>query len=215
MSIVLVRHGLTEWNCSKRCTGWTDIGLSRVGVQQSIDLANYLNNIGYIPSLIYSSYLKRSIETAKYIRDLLAPNLVINRRWRLNENHYGALQGMSINEIDDAFGEEFRCKFFNDFYLSPPSLTIDDYRHPQNDKLYDLISPDYLPCGESFYDHFCRVDIFWRRLIESYKQDKRSRLIVCHGNTIRAIMMSHYGLKIENYFSIDVSNCTTIRLEVG
>ena len=199
-TLVLVRHGHSEWNLHDRFTGWTDILLTDIGLQEANNCGNLLASHGFQFDEIHQSVLQRSRQTAEQI--LLGAghtNIPSFSDWRLNERHYGSLQGMSKTEIFEKWGEHQSYAWWRGYETSPPALEPSDPRHPCHDPLYTDINPELLPHSESLQQCQQRTIHYWQQhIIPRIKSGKRL-LIVSHGNTMRALCM-----KIENISSHDI-----------
>ncbi len=187
--LILLRHGESEWNFENRFTGWTDVNLTDKGKKEAKEAGNFLNTNKINIDIVYSSYLKRAIDTAKIcINQLEKENIEVYHDWRLNERHYGDLQGLNKTETSKRFGEEQVRVWRRSYDIAPPSMSKDDKRHPIHDKLYTKIDPKELPNGESLKDTILRVNPFWLRKITPLIKKKKDVLIVAHGNSIRGIV---------------------------
>jgi len=187
--IVLLRHGESQWNRENRFTGWTDVDLSEKGVEEAHAAGQLLRDGGYDFDLTYTSVLKRAIRTLWITLDELDRMwLPVVREWRLNERHYGALQGLNKAETAEKFGEEQVHIWRRSYAVPPPELTGDDPRHPRNDRRYVALTPDQLPATECLRDTVLRCVPFWERTIAPEVQRGRRILIVAHGNSLRALV---------------------------
>ena len=187
--IILLRHGESQWNFENRFTGWTNVNLTDKGKKEAKKAGKYLNTNNINIDIVYSSYLKRAINTAKIcINQLKEGKLELNLDWRLNERHYGNLQGLNKSETAKRYGEQQVKTWRRSYDVPPPSMSEDDKRHPKNDKLYAKINPKELPNGESLKDTIERVNPFWLKKITPLIREKKNVLIVAHGNSIRGIV---------------------------
>ena len=187
--LVLLRHGQSTWNLENRFTGWTDVDLSPQGVEEAARAGQTLRKEQYAFDLVYTSVLKRAIRTMWIALDALDQMwLPVVRDWRLNERHYGALQGLSKSEMAATYGEE-QVKIWRRSYATPPPpLTPDDPRHPAKDRRYAGVSPTDLPLTESLQDTVARFLPYWQGTIAPQVQAGRRVLIVAHGNSLRALV---------------------------
>lgn len=187
--LVLIRHGESKWNLENRFTGWTDVDLTESGIEQAKSAGQILQNEGYIFDLTYTSVLKRAIRTLWLIldeMDLLW--LPVYKNWRLNERHYGALQGLNKSETAEKYGEE-QVKIWRRSYATPPPpLEESDSRFPGNDPRYKELSNLELPRCESLKDTLARVLPLWEEDISPVIKSGKRVLIVAHGNSIRALV---------------------------
>ena len=187
--VVLLRHGESTWNKENRFTGWTDVDLSEKGRTEARAAGQLLKAEGFSFDYIYTSVLKRAIWTS-----ILALNeldqlwLPVERSWRLNERHYGALQGLNKAETAAKHGEA-QVKIWRRAYaIAPPPLTADDERHPSRDPRYKNLSPSELPLTESLQDTVARFLPYWRDTIAPRISAGSRVLIAAHGNSLRALV---------------------------
>ena len=189
IKLVLLRHGQSTWNLENRFTGWTDVDLSPRGVAEAEESARLLLEGGYEFDLAFTSLLKRSIRTLWIVLDRMDMMwLPVERHWRLNERHYGALQGLNKSETAEKHGEE-QVKIWRRSYATPPpALDADDPRHPGSDSRYAALDPTELPLGESLSDTVDRFLPYWRESVAPQVKADRRVLIVAHGNSLRALV---------------------------
>ena len=187
--LVLLRHGQSTWNLENRFTGWTDVDLSPQGVNEARQAGKTLRGEHYEFDLVYTSVLKRAIRTMWIALDALDQMwLPVVRHWRLNERHYGALQGLNKSEMAAKYGEE-QVKIWRRSYATPPPpLTPDDPRHPAKDRRYAGLSPQEIPLTESLKETIARFIPYWQETIAPQVQAGRRVLIVAHGNSLRALV---------------------------
>lgn len=189
MRIILLRHGESKWNLENRFTGWKDVGLTSNGEKEAKFAANQLLNHDYKINSIYTSLLKRAIETTDIVaKKILFPENKIKYEWRLNERHYGALQGLNKSETAAKYGEEQVKIWRRSFDTPPPLLKKDDKRHPSFIKKFSSINNEDLPSGESLKMVIERLSPFWDEYFEDIKSKRNSHLIVAHSNSLRAIV---------------------------
>jgi len=189
MRLALLRHGETVWNRERRLTGWADIELSERGVEEAIKAGRLFIEEGFQFDIVYTSLLKRAIHTTWFLleeMDLLW--LPVEKTWRLNERHYGVLQGMSRGEATERYGAERVMRWKRSYDMKPPELDADDKRNPRDDPRYRGIEENMIPVTESLKDTFERILPYWREEIEPKLRSGRRVLIVSHGDTIRALM---------------------------
>jgi 2,3-bisphosphoglycerate-dependent phosphoglycerate mutase len=187
--LVLLRHGESEWNLEGRFTGWTDVDLSERGIQEAHKAAHLLRAEGYVFDVAYTSVLKRAIRTLWIVLDELDMMwLPVHRSWRLNERHYGALQGLNKKETAKEFGEKQVLQWRRGYAVRPPALSLDDERHPRFDPRYAHLKPEELPSTESLKDTLERVLPYWHEVIAPALQDGQKVLISAHGNSLRALV---------------------------
>ncbi|MED5475699.1 MAG: 2,3-diphosphoglycerate-dependent phosphoglycerate mutase [Candidatus Neomarinimicrobiota bacterium] len=189
MKLILLRHGQSQWNLENRFTGWKDVNLTDQGIQEAKFAANQINQEGINISSIYTSKLLRAIRTAKIVcNEINFPLESIHYDWRLNERHYGALQGLNKSETAAKYGEEQVLIWRRSFDIPPPLLKEDDERHPKFDKVFKEIDRSDLPSGESLNNVIKRLEPFWNTYKNFLKQNHGNHLIVAHSNSLRAIV---------------------------
>ena len=189
IKLVLLRHGESQWNLENRFTGWTDVSLTPKGVAEAHEAARLLEGGGYAFDVVHTSVLKRAILTQSIVMedmDLLWVPVV--RNWRLNERHYGDLQGLNKAETTAKFGEE-QVKIWRRSYATPPPpLEPEDERYPGHDPRYAGLSRAELPLTESLKDTVARFLPYWHDTIAREIQAGRRVLIAAHGNSLRALV---------------------------
>ncbi|WP_046225584.1 2,3-diphosphoglycerate-dependent phosphoglycerate mutase [Paenibacillus dauci] len=187
--VILVRHGESEYNRKNLFTGWTDVSLSERGIHEAREAGQLIREAGYTFDLAFSSVLKRSIQTMHYILDELDLLWIPEQKaWKLNERHYGALQGLSKSDTADQYGEEQLHLWRRSLTVRPPLLSPDDPRSPRMEERYKNINEHDLPLGESLQDTVHRVGEFWHHRIVPLIRKKERILISAHGNTLRALI---------------------------
>ncbi len=187
--IVFLRHGESEWNKENRFTGWTDVDLSDKGKKEAWHAGEELIKNGFIFNRAYTSYLKRAIKTLNIVLDCMNQDwLKVEKDWRLNEKHYGILQGLNKAETAQEYGEDQVKRWRRSYDIAPPALSDDDPRNPKFDTRYREIPRDELPTTESLQDTVIRCMPYWDHVIfPSLKTDEQI-LIVAHGNSLRGII---------------------------
>jgi 2,3-bisphosphoglycerate-dependent phosphoglycerate mutase len=187
--LVLLRHGESEWNLANRFTGWTDVALSERGIQEARRAGHLLRAAGYVFDEAHTSVLKRAIETLWIaMEELDMMWLPVYRSWRLNERHYGALQGLNKRETTQEFGEGQVHRWRRSYDVRPPALALDDERHPRFDPRYAHLEPGELPASESLKDTLDRVLPYWHEVIAPALKRGRRILVSAHGNSLRALV---------------------------
>lgn len=189
MKMVLLRHGESVWNKANRFTGWTDVDLSEKGVQEAQKAGAVLKEKKFVFDIVFTSFLKRAIRTSWIVLEQmdLMWILVINS-WRLNERHYGALQGLNKADTAAKYGEQQVHVWRRSYDIKPPSLEINDSRHPGNEPKYRSLSNAELPVTECLKDVVERFLPFWQETISNALKKKKSVLISAHGNSLRALI---------------------------
>ncbi len=187
--IVLLRHGQSQWNSENRFTGWTDVDLTEQGLFEARRAGELLQKAGFYFDKAYTSYLKRAVKTLNIVLDVLnQDSLEVEKTWRLNEKHYGALQGLNKAETAAKYGEEQVKIWRRSYTVRPPALGIKDPRAPQKDRRYATIPPAYLPLTESLQDTVNRILPYWNGVIFPQLATQRQVLIAAHGNSLRGIV---------------------------
>jgi len=187
--IVLLRHGESEWNKENRFTGWTDVDLSEKGVAEAAAGGKLMKEAGFEFDLAYTSVLKRAIRTLNLAleqMDLLW--IPVIKTWRLNERHYGALQGLNKAETAKKYGDEQVLIWRRSYDIQPPSLTADDERFPGKDRRYAELSKDDLPLAECLKDTVARFLPFWHETVAPAIKSGKKVIIAAHGNSLRALV---------------------------
>ncbi len=187
--LVLLRHGESVWNKDNRFTGWTDVDLSEQGRKEAQEAAVTLLERGYTFDLAYTSVLKRAIRTLWYVMDGMDLMWIpVIRSWRLNERHYGALQGLDKAEIAAKYGDAQVLIWRRSYDVPPPALEESDERHPGCDPRYRGLTPEQLPRTECLKDAVARVLPFWQEQIAPAIKSGQRVLIAAHGNSLRALI---------------------------
>jgi 2,3-bisphosphoglycerate-dependent phosphoglycerate mutase len=187
--LVLLRHGESTWNQENRFTGWTDVGLSEKGVQEALEAGQTLRQEGYIFDIAYTSVLKRAIKTLWIVLEEMDLMWIpVYRSWRLNERHYGALQGLNKAETAAQHGMEQTHIWRRSYDIPPPALTPDDPRHPGRDPRYAKLRPEELPLTECLKDTVNRFLPYWHEIIAPVLRAGERVLIAAHGNSLRALV---------------------------
>jgi 2,3-bisphosphoglycerate-dependent phosphoglycerate mutase len=187
--LVLMRHGESQWNLENRFTGWTDVDLTETGRVQARKAGELLKREGYTFDLAYTSVLKRAIRTLWIALDAMdAMYTPVGINWRLNERHYGALQGLNKAETAAKYGDEQVLIWRRAYAIAPEPLSLDDERHPRFDSRYAKIPADQLPATECLKDTVARVLPFWNESIAPAIRAGRNVLIAAHGNSLRALI---------------------------
>jgi 2,3-bisphosphoglycerate-dependent phosphoglycerate mutase len=187
--LVLLRHGESTWNLENRFTGWTDVDLSPRGLTEAHEAARLLKEGGFTFDAAHTSLLKRAIRTLWItLDDMDLMWIPVHRSWRLNERHYGTLQGLNKAEMAAKFGEEQVKRWRRSYAEPPPALPPDDERHPRHDRRYAALAPDELPSAESLKDTVARFLPYWHQVIAPEVIAGRRILLAAHGNSLRALV---------------------------
>ena len=215
IKLVLVRHGQSIWNLENKFTGWTDVGLSDNGINEAIEAGKVLKEKGYTFDIAYTSYLKRAIDTLSYIlKELDEENIEIKKSWRLNERHYGALQGLNKDDTKEKYGEEQVKLWRRSSDVRPPELSLDDPRYPGNDPLYKDLDKEELPKTENLNDTIKRVLVYWNSDIINDLKNNKKVIIVAHGNSLRALIKYLDNISDEDIVSLEIETGNPICYEL-
>jgi 2,3-bisphosphoglycerate-dependent phosphoglycerate mutase len=189
IKLVLVRHGESTWNKENRFTGWTDVDLSEKGRDEAEKAGRLLKDRGYTFDIAYTSVLKRAIRTLWIMMDAMDLMWIpVYRSWKLNERHYGALQGLNKAETAAKFGEKQVLIWRRSFDIQPPALTEDDERYPGNDPRYKELSLKEIPLTESLKDTIARVLPYWHEVLTPTLKSGKKIILSAHGNSLRALV---------------------------
>ena len=205
MKLVLVRHGESEWNKENRFTGWTDVPLSETGKKEARQAGNILKEEGYSFDVCYTSFLKRAIDTLNLIlEEMDMEYLPVVKDFRLNERHYGALQGLNKADTAAKFGEEQVKLWRRSFDIQPPSLEADDERNPAFQPQYAKIDRSLLPLTESLKDTIARAVPYFENEIKPRVLSGEKVLIVAHGNSLRGLVKYFDGLTDDEIVAVNI-----------
>lgn len=211
MKLVLVRHGESEWNLQNRFTGWVDVDLTEKGVNEAKAAGKSLRELGYVFDIAFTSFQKRAIKTLNYILEEINQLYIpVYKTWRLNERHYGALQGLNKAETAKKYGDEQVHIWRRSFDVPPPALEDDDERNVRFDAKYKNLDPKDMPKGESLKDTINRVMPFWESDISKSIKEGKNVIIAAHGNSLRALIK--YLLDIDNEKILDLNLPTGVPL---
>jgi 2,3-bisphosphoglycerate-dependent phosphoglycerate mutase len=211
MKLVMIRHGQSQWNLENRFTGWKDVDLSEQGVQEAKKAGEDLKKDGFVFDIAYTSYQKRAIKTLNFVLEEIDELYIpVVKSWRLNERHYGALQGLNKAETAKKYGDEQVHIWRRSFDVPPPALEDDDERNVRFDAKYKNLDPKDMPKGESLKDTINRVMPFWESDISKSIKDGKNVIIAAHGNSLRALIK--YLLDIDNEKILDLNLPTGVPL---
>ena len=215
IKLVLVRHGQSEWNLENRFTGWTDVELSEQGVREAKEAGKVLKEKGYHFDLGFTSVLKRAEDTLDYIlKEMGEENIEIKRSWKLNERHYGALQGLNKDETREKFGAEQVLLWRRSSNVRPPELEVTDPRYPGNDPKYKDLTEDELPKTENLIDTIKRVIEYWNSDIKPVLEKGRNIIIAAHGNSLRGLMKYLDDISDEDIVKLEIQTGNPIFYEL-
>ena len=203
--LVLLRHGESLWNRENRFTGWSDVDLTDTGRAEALAAGELLRDQGFAFDLAYTSMLRRAVRTLWITLDVLdAMWLPTVHSWRLNERHYGALQGLNKAETAQRFGEAQVMLWRRAYAVAPDPLTEDDPRWPGRDPRYRHLAPGQVPCTESLKDTVARVIPFWNDSIAPAVSRGRRAIVVAHGNTLRALIKHLEGISDDEIVGLNI-----------
>lgn len=204
-TLVLIRHGESQWNKENRFTGWKDVDLSEKGRQEAAEGGRQLKADGFTFDVAYTSVLKRAIRTLWLVLDEMDLMWIpVHRRWRLNERHYGALQGLDKGETAQKFGEEQVKIWRRSYDIPPPALDPSDERYPGNDPRYAELSKEELPLTECLKDTVARFLPLWNDEIAPMVKSGKRVLIAAHGNSLRALVKYLDNLSEEQILGLNI-----------
>ncbi len=205
IKLVLLRHGESEWNRANRFTGWTDVDLSEKGLEEARAAGDLLRQEGYAFDLAYTSVLKRAIRTLWITLDRMDLMWIpVVRSWRLNERHYGALQGLNKAETAEQHGEEQVHIWRRSYDVQPPALERSDERFPGHDPRYGHVPEGELPATECLADTVARVVPYWENTIIPSLREGRKVIIAAHGNSLRALVKHLDGISDEEIPKLNI-----------
>jgi len=205
IKLVLVRHGQSTWNLENRFTGWIDVGLSDLGIEEAKSSAKLLLEEDYTFDIAYTSVLKRAIQTLWIILEKMDLMWIpVYRSWRLNERHYGALQGLNKSEIAAKHGADQVLKWRRSYDVRPPELDKSDIMYPGKDPRYACLEDNDIPLAECLKDTVERFLPYWHNtIVQSLKKGEKI-LIVAHGNSLRALVMYLDNVSREKIVSLNI-----------
>ena len=215
IKLVLVRHGQSVWNLENKFTGWTDVELSSNGIKEAIDAGKVLKEKGFTFDVAYTSVLKRANDTLKYIlKELDEENIEIKYSYKLNERHYGALQGLNKDETRIKYGDEQVRLWRRSSDVRPPILDITDPRYPGNDEKYKDIKREDLPRTENLIDTINRVLEYWNSDIKKDLLNDKKVIIVAHGNSLRGLIKYLDDLNNNEIMNLEIETGNPICYEL-
>ena len=205
--LVLIRHGESTWNLENRFTGWTDVPLTPTGVAQAQEAGRLLKNGGHEFDIAYTSVLQRAIWTLWHTLDQMERTwLPVVNDWRLNERHYGALQGLNKGETAKKFGDEQVLVWRRSYDTPPPSLTPEDPRSERQDLRYAALKPDQVPLTECLKDTVDRVMPWWNEVLAPALKRGQRPVVAAHGNSIRALVKYLDGISDADIVGLNIPN---------
>lgn len=203
--LVLLRHGQSLWNLENRFTGWTDVDLSGQGIKEAYRAGKLLKAAGFSFDAAYTSVLKRAIRTLWIVQDEMDIMWIpVHRSWRLNERHYGALQGLNKQETAEKHGAEQVHRWRRGYDVQPPPLDREDKRHPKYDPRYQHLREEEIPRHESLKDTLDRVLPYWHEMIAPSLMEGNNILISAHGNSLRALIKYLDNMSDEDIVEVEI-----------
>ena len=203
--LILLRHSQSVWNLENRFTGWTDVDLSELGIAEAHTAGRQLAEADLNITQAFTSVLKRAIRTLWIVLDELDLMWIpVARSWRLNERHYGALQGLNKAETAEKYGAEQVHQWRRSYGVAPPALEPDDTRHPRFDGQYSGLDPAELPATESLADTYGRVMPYWTQAIMPHLEEDEDVLVSAHGNSLRALVKHLDGISDEDISDLNI-----------
>jgi 2,3-bisphosphoglycerate-dependent phosphoglycerate mutase len=214
--LVLIRHGESTWNLENRFTGWTDVPLTATGVAQAQQAGRLLKEAGYDFDVAYTSVLKRAVWTLWHALDTMDRTwLPVQHDWRLNERHYGALQGLNKADMARQYGDEQVLVWRRSYDTPPPALAADDVRCERSDVRYAALAPQQVPLTECLKDTVARVLPFWNERVVPAVRSGQRVVIAAHGNSIRALVKHLDGIADADIVGVNIPNGIPLVYELG
>ena len=213
--LVVMRHGESQWNLENRFTGWADVDLTDNGREQAAMAGQLLKENGFQFDLVFTSFLKRAIRTAWIALDTMdSMNTPIGQTWRLNERHYGMLQGLNKAETAEQYGDEQVLIWRRAYDIAPDPMPQDDPRHPRFDSKYKRLKPEQIPSTECLKDTVARVQPFWHESIVPAIKSGRNVLVTAHGNSLRALLKLVANISDEDIVSVNIPTAQPMVIEL-
>ena len=204
MNLILLRHGQSTWNLENRFTGWKDVSLTKTGVEEAKYSGKIILENQFNIQSIYTSLLKRATETTNIVAQIINyPKSQIKNDWRLNERHYGALEGLNKSETAKTYGEEQVKIWRRSFDIPPPKLEKNDIRHPKNNNKFKNLECVH-PTGESLKDVISRLLPFLNNYFDFIRNNEGDHMIVAHSNSLRAIVKTLEGLSDTDIIEVNI-----------
>ena len=205
--LVLIRHGESTWNLENRFTGWTDVELTPTGVEQARQAGRLLKEAGYEFDVAYTSVLKRAIHTLNHCLDTMDRDwLPVVKDWRLNERHYGGLQGLNKADMAKQYGDAQVLVWRRSYDTPPPALASDDPRGQRQDPRYARLAPEQVPLTECLKDTVARVLPFWNEAIAPAIRSGQRIVLAAHGNSIRALVKYLDNIGDDDIVGVNIPN---------
>ncbi len=214
-TLVLLRHGESEWNAKNLFTGWVDVGLTEQGQAEARRGGELVRAAGLLPEVVHTSLQRRAIRTAEIALDVADRLwLPVRRSWRLNERHYGALQGKDKKQTLAEYGEEQFMAWRRSYDVPPPPLSPQDPQHPRHDPRYADLAPDLLPGSECLRDVLLRMLPYWYDVIVPDLRAGRCVLVAAHGNSLRALVKHLDGVGDDDIAGLNIPTGIPLRYDL-
>ena len=215
MKLVLVRHGESQWNLENRFTGWTDVDLTQKGIEEAKKGGQTLKESGFIFDVAYTSYQKRAIKTLNYILEEIDQlYLPVYKTWRLNERHYGALQGLNKAETAKKYGDDQVLIWRRSFDVAPPAIDKSSEYYPKSDRRYADLTDEEAPLGESLKDTIARVLPYWHSDISKSLKEGKNVIVAAHGNSLRALIKYLLNISDEDILKLNLTTGKPLIFEI-
>ena len=215
MKLVLIRHGESQWNLENRFTGWKDVDLSPKGMEEAKAAGKALKEIGLVFDIAYTSYLKRAIKTLNFVLEEMDELYIpVNKSWRLNERHYGALQGLNKAETAKKYGDEQVHIWRRSFDIAPPSIDETSEYYPKSDRRYADLADKDIPLGESLKDTIARVLPYWHSDISKSLEEGKNVIVAAHGNSLRALIKYLLNISDEEILNLNLTTGKPLVFEI-
>ena len=215
MKLVLIRHGESQWNLENRFTGWKDVDLSPKGMEEAKAAGRALKEMGLIFDVAYTSYLKRAIKTLNFVLEEMDELYIpVNKSWRLNERHYGALQGLNKAETAKKYGDEQVQIWRRSFDIAPPSIDETSEYYPKSDRRYADLADKDIPLGESLKDTIARVLPYWHSDISKSLEEGKNVIVAAHGNSLRALIKYLLNISDEEILNLNLTTGKPLVFEI-
>ena len=216
LKLVLLRHGESTWNKENRFTGWTDVPLTEQGIVEAKKAGRLLKENRFAFDVVFTSVLKRSLDTTTIVLEEMGlKKIPVHKSWRINERHYGALQGLNKAEMAAKYGEEQVHKWRRSYDIKPIALKKTDKRYPGNDPLYKNLDKKDLPLAESLKDCVSRVKPYWKETIAPALKDGQKVLVSASGNSLRALVMIIDEISGEDIVNYNIPTGVPLVYELG
>ena len=215
MKLVLLRHGESKWNLENKFTGWTDVELTEKGEAEAKNAGELINNENINIDLVFTSVLKRAINTMNIcLSNMDHNNPETFQDWRLNERHYGSLQGLNKSETAEKYGDDQVLIWRRSYDIKPPELDQDDDRHPRFDKKYENLDSKSLPSSECLKDTVERFLPYWEETISPNVKNGKKVMIVAHGNSLRALVKHLDKISDDKILGLNIPTGTPLVYEL-